>query len=278
MTADTDTQGVAQPLSFHLDRLNAWLTDLWAAESLTLHMCDGTVRTGQSGVLRDIRDDVMALRRAYLSAAQEPDYANLLSVITDIRMKSGLGAKPMLSELADAIGDLRANLSTANEHITRQDKGIAELVSDKERLEQENETYRTAFDGIDPAERRLAEQGQAQAVVTEDRAENTTDNPKSWIAWKRRALKAEANLAARGDPLDEIKTKIGELERQAKAGEYVIATLITNLKTGKVTPELAVEWFDKEGRAALTAAKAGGGWSMKRTAKPTVRHRKQGGA
>lgn len=69
---DTNTQDdTNHPLSYHLDRLGAWLTDLWEAKSLTFHMCDGTVRTEQSGVLRDIRDDVMALRRAYLSAAQE---------------------------------------------------------------------------------------------------------------------------------------------------------------------------------------------------------------
>jgi hypothetical protein len=33
----------------------------------------------------------------------ESDYGNLLLVITDIRMKSGLGAKPRLGDLADAI-------------------------------------------------------------------------------------------------------------------------------------------------------------------------------
>lgn len=33
----------------------------------------------------------------------EENYANLLMVITDIREKSGVGGKPMLSELADAI-------------------------------------------------------------------------------------------------------------------------------------------------------------------------------
>lgn len=33
------------------------------------------------------------------------DYAHLISIIADIRMKSGVGANPMLSELADAIAD-----------------------------------------------------------------------------------------------------------------------------------------------------------------------------
>jgi len=36
-------------------------------------------------------------------AFDERDATNLLSVIADIREKSGLGAKPMLSELADAV-------------------------------------------------------------------------------------------------------------------------------------------------------------------------------
>lgn len=33
------------------------------------------------------------------------DYAHLISIIADIRMKSGVGAKPMLDELADAIAE-----------------------------------------------------------------------------------------------------------------------------------------------------------------------------
>ena len=53
------------------------------------------------------------------------------------------------------------------------------------------------------------------------------------------------------DPLDLIKEKIEALERRVAVGEYVIATLITNLKTGNVSPEQAVEWFESEGRSAL---------------------------
>lgn len=40
-----------------------------------------------------------------VTAPLELDYSNLLAVITDIREKSGVGGKPMLSELADAIAE-----------------------------------------------------------------------------------------------------------------------------------------------------------------------------
>lgn len=43
--------------------------------------------------------------RAALAAADVPESANLLSIIADIREKSGVGSKPMLNELADAIGE-----------------------------------------------------------------------------------------------------------------------------------------------------------------------------
>lgn len=49
--------------SFHADRIDDWLQELWAAKSIDLHMCDGTVRYDQFGLLRDIRQDVMAMRR-----------------------------------------------------------------------------------------------------------------------------------------------------------------------------------------------------------------------
>ena len=73
--------GERHETGFHLDRLNAWLTDLWAAKSIDLHMCDGSRRENQFGLLRDIRDDVAALRAATLwlapppasPAPQEPD-------------------------------------------------------------------------------------------------------------------------------------------------------------------------------------------------------------
>ena len=53
-------------------------------------------------------------RRA--EARQAPtDYSNLLSVITDIRERSGVGSKPMLSELADAIAERIAEPKVGDE-------------------------------------------------------------------------------------------------------------------------------------------------------------------
>ena len=53
-------------------------------------------------------------RRA--DARQAPtDYSNLLSVITDIRERSGVGSKPMLSELADAIAERIAEPKVGDE-------------------------------------------------------------------------------------------------------------------------------------------------------------------
>lgn len=52
-------------LQFHLDRMDAWLVELWRVSSIDLHMSDGSVRHDQHGLLRDIRDDVMALRHAH---------------------------------------------------------------------------------------------------------------------------------------------------------------------------------------------------------------------
>lgn len=59
-------------LQFHLDRLDAWLLDLWAAKSIDLHQCDGTRKEDQHGLLSDIREDVMALRRAIRSLSTKP--------------------------------------------------------------------------------------------------------------------------------------------------------------------------------------------------------------
>lgn len=58
---------------FHMDRINAWLIELWAAESFDLHMCDGTRREDQFGLLRDIREDVAVLRREYARLALAKD-------------------------------------------------------------------------------------------------------------------------------------------------------------------------------------------------------------
>ena len=51
--------------------------------------------------------------------------------------------------------------------------------------------------------------------------------------------------------IDAVKAGIERLGRRLDAAEFVIATLITNLKTGNVSPEQAVEWFEREGRTAL---------------------------
>ena len=53
--------------------------------------------------------------------------------------------------------------------------------------------------------------------------------------------------------IDAVAKAVAELQRRINAGEYVIDTLITNLKTGNCPPEKAVEWFEAEGRAALAA-------------------------
>lgn len=54
-------------LQFHLDRLDAWLTELWTVKSIDLHMCNPKepTRRDQRGLLTDIRDDVRVLRREY---------------------------------------------------------------------------------------------------------------------------------------------------------------------------------------------------------------------
>jgi hypothetical protein len=41
-----------------------------------------------------------------------------------------------------------------------------------------------------------------------DQPENTNDNPKSWIAWKRRAETAEASLAQRTEALHEAEAQL----------------------------------------------------------------------
>lgn len=67
---------------------------------------------------------VKKMVRAAISAVEpkvkaEPDCVNMVSVIADIREQSGLGAEPMLSELAEAIADkidgLTADLENAVE-------------------------------------------------------------------------------------------------------------------------------------------------------------------
>lgn len=64
----TDAIQKARETRFHIDRMNAWLRELWEAKSLTLHMSDGTTRSDMFGLLQNIRSDVMAIRDAALAA------------------------------------------------------------------------------------------------------------------------------------------------------------------------------------------------------------------
>lgn len=50
--------GETKPLSFHTGRLEAVLRDLWRSQSIDLHMCDGTRRNDQFGLLQDLREDI----------------------------------------------------------------------------------------------------------------------------------------------------------------------------------------------------------------------------
>jgi hypothetical protein len=45
-------------LSSRVARLRACLRELWKANDIDLHMCDGSLKSGQYGLLRDIREDV----------------------------------------------------------------------------------------------------------------------------------------------------------------------------------------------------------------------------
>jgi hypothetical protein len=64
----TDAIQKAREARFHIDRMNAWLRELWEAKSLTLHMSDGTTRSDMFGLLQNIRSDVMAIRDSALAA------------------------------------------------------------------------------------------------------------------------------------------------------------------------------------------------------------------
>lgn len=58
MTRDLST------IQAHADRAKAVARDLYAVEDLTLHRSDGTVVTGQRGMLDNIRNDLLALAHA----------------------------------------------------------------------------------------------------------------------------------------------------------------------------------------------------------------------
>lgn len=70
-----------------IERIHAWCVELWSANSLTLHLCDGRVKTGQSGLLRNIRDDVGRLRAEYKAtaralSAEKAEVARLRAALT----------------------------------------------------------------------------------------------------------------------------------------------------------------------------------------------------
>ena len=45
----------------HIERAEAWSKELWQANNLDLRMCDGSLKVAQSGLLKNIRDDVSVL-------------------------------------------------------------------------------------------------------------------------------------------------------------------------------------------------------------------------
>jgi hypothetical protein len=75
------------------------------------HLADAVERLSAENAEKDRRiatleAELARVRRTPLVIEENPNddrYANLISVISDIRKKSGVGGKPMLSELADAI-------------------------------------------------------------------------------------------------------------------------------------------------------------------------------
>jgi len=69
-TGEKVEAGTRREIEFHLDRMNAWLRDLWAVRGIDLHLSDGSTNLNQRGLLCDIRDDVGAMRAA-LAAANE---------------------------------------------------------------------------------------------------------------------------------------------------------------------------------------------------------------
>jgi hypothetical protein len=58
---------MSDDIQFHLDRIDVWLKELWGVKSIDLHMSDpaAPINKERSDLVRDIRDDVSALRRAY---------------------------------------------------------------------------------------------------------------------------------------------------------------------------------------------------------------------
>ncbi|QIG68212.1 hypothetical protein EVB56_021 [Rhizobium phage RHph_Y1_10] len=83
----TDHERAVEAADKHKERLEAILRELWAAKSLDLHMCDGTTKQDQFGLLRDLREDVRAVLSAL--APQAGDNAD---------------AEEIAKKAADAVG------------------------------------------------------------------------------------------------------------------------------------------------------------------------------
>lgn len=79
----TDAIQKAREARFHIDRMNAWLRELWEAKSLTLHMSDGTTRSDMFGLLQNIRSDVMAIRDSALAALDAETEVKVAASVTE---------------------------------------------------------------------------------------------------------------------------------------------------------------------------------------------------
>lgn len=73
----------------------------------------------------------------------------------------------------------------------------------------------------------LPEGGLREEVERGDCAENTTDNPKSWIAWKRRALASESEAASYRKALEELVAAVSNMKVPQTAEEAGLQIMVT---------------------------------------------------
>ncbi|MDH3740541.1 MAG: hypothetical protein OER56_02990 [Hyphomicrobiales bacterium] len=50
-----------QTIEAHLERMEAWAVELWKANNIDIHWCDGTASEGMHGLLDNIRKDAGAI-------------------------------------------------------------------------------------------------------------------------------------------------------------------------------------------------------------------------
>lgn len=118
-------------------------------------------------------EEIIESQRANL-AEHVQHYGTLLRIITDIRMKTGIGSKPMLSELADAIAAKFADLQEVSE-------------SRLKSLHEKADECR--------AEWKRAENAEAYAARLRNMlSDGGRELEESEQAWKRRALDAEEEV------------------------------------------------------------------------------------